>query len=55
MVDEEVGEAKDISSRLASKITAAAIIMDVAAEAVADEAVVAVESEPSRARTRTTR
>ena len=50
MVDEGVGEAKEISSR-----PAAAITMDVAAEAVADAAAVAVEAEPSRARTPTTR
>ena len=50
MVDKEVEEAEEISSK-----PTAAITMDVAAEAVADVAAAAVEAEPSRARTPTTK
>ena len=50
MVDEEVGEAEEISSKPAAEIT-----MDVAAEAVADAAAAAVEAEPNRERTPTTK
>ena len=54
-MDVEAAEAEDISSRAASRAMAAAIIMDMAVEAAADAAVVAVEAEPSRARTPTTK
>ena len=51
-VDEDVvAAAEAISSRAARKATAVAIIMDAAAEAVANTAKVAVGAEPSRALT----
>ena len=48
-MDAKAATAKAISSREASRATVAALIMDVAAEAVADATKVAVEEEPSRA------
>ena len=55
MDTEAAAEVKAISSREASRASAAAITMDVAAEAVADTVEVAMGSEPSRALTRTMR